>query len=200
MVIKSWARMFVFVTLLLYSGIFYSSSLKANTCIFATEKKSICQQPNQYLLFFPKLDKSIILTGGDSIHIGKNPIIKKKDPYKVFVYALVPGIVVHGIGHFYAKETTTGWILVGGEVLSLGILTYAAGVGLGETIGGQPDTINDDVAAMLGFTLFAGTWLYDLIDSPLAVQRYNRKILENMISASNLVLRKDTIMLVSDLP
>jgi len=170
--------MFVFMTLLICGVIFHSSSLKANTGIFATEKKSIYHKINQNILFFPKLDNSIILIGGDSIHTGKNPMIKKKDPYKAFVYALVPGIVVHGIGHFYAKENTTGWILVGTEVLSLGILTYAAGVGLGETIGGKSDTINDDVAAILDFTLFAGTWLYDLIDSPLAVQGYNRKILE----------------------
>ncbi|MGB8657488.1 MAG: hypothetical protein WCE90_06845 [Candidatus Zixiibacteriota bacterium] len=114
----------------------------------------------------------------DSIPGERTRPIKLKDPNMAIFYAIVPGTVVHGAGHFYAGRKATGWILFGGEVLSLGIFTYAVGSGFAEAMGGSNSNIDDDIAAILGGTLFLGTWIYDLFDAPLAVERHNRELLE----------------------
>jgi hypothetical protein len=112
--------------------------------------------------------------------------LKLKNPNVAFFYAFVPGFFVHGAGHFYAGEKKTGWILVAGEVVSLGVLTFSALVGLGESMDGSPTTIDIDALALAGTIIFIGTWVYDLIGAPLAVKTKNQMLLEKQNQAIQL--------------
>ena len=93
-------------------------------------------------------------------------------------YAVFPGFLVHGAGHFYAGENKIGWRLVAGEAVSLVMMTYAVGVGFAEAMGGSDRGNDDDLIGIAGAILFISTWVYDLAGSPVAVQKRNRKILE----------------------
>jgi len=114
----------------------------------------------------------------DSIGVERTNSTKLKNPNMAIFYAVVPGFLVHGAGHFYAGEKTTGWMLVAGEVLSLGMMTYAVGAGFAEAMGGSDSSNDDDMIGIAGAILFISTWVYDLAGSPVAVQKRNRKILE----------------------
>jgi hypothetical protein len=108
--------------------------------------------------------------------------LKLKDPNVAFFYAAVPGFFVHGAGHFYADEKKTGWILVGGEVVSLGVLTFAGLVGFAEAMGGEGST-SPDMLALTGTLIFIGTWVYDLIGAPIAVKKNNQMLLQKQSQA-----------------
>jgi len=113
----------------------------------------------------------------DSITVSREVYGRAKDPGKALFYALVPGLVVHGVGHFYAGDKTAGWVLVGGEVLGLCLIAYAAGARsdykpLSSDLDDEAETIG-----YFGLGLFVGTWIYDVIGAPLAVQRENRELL-----------------------
>jgi len=113
----------------------------------------------------------------DSIRVHTLDSLKLKDPNKAFLYAVVPGIVVHGAGHFYAGETTTGCVLVAGEVVSLSLAAYAIGVGIGESTNGSTSNSNAEIVGIFAGTLFITTWLYDIVGAPVAVQKYNEELL-----------------------
>ncbi|UCB51680.1 MAG: hypothetical protein JSV10_06735 [Candidatus Zixiibacteriota bacterium] len=112
----------------------------------------------------------------DSIVANSEVSTKLKDPGKALLYALVPGFVVHGAGHFYAGEKTAGWVLAGGEILSVCLIAYA--VGVSESGNGSTSDGNTEIIGVFGGLLFAGTWMYDVIGAPLAVQRENRDFLQ----------------------
>jgi len=112
----------------------------------------------------------------DTIRVGTLDSLRLKDPNKAFIYALVPGFIVHGTGHFYAGETTTGWILVAGEVLSLPLLAYAIGVGIGESTNESTSSSDAEIVGIFAGTLFMGTWIYDVIGAPLAVRKHNENL------------------------
>lgn len=103
--------------------------------------------------------------------------LKLKNPNVAFFYAFGPGFFVHGAGHFYADEKKTGWILVAGEIVSLGVLTFSGLVGFAESMGGAPPTGSEKLA-LTGSIIFVGTWVYDLIGAPIAVKRKNQTLLE----------------------
>ena len=114
----------------------------------------------------------------DSIIVNREVSRKLKDPGKALLYALVPGLVVHGAGHFYAGKTKTGAVLlgselVGGTIFSIGVV----GKGMSQLEGGEPWKYGD-VFMAFGGVLFVGSWIYDVIGAPLAVQRENQKLLE----------------------
>jgi hypothetical protein len=113
----------------------------------------------------------------DSIIVNHEVSRKLKDPGKALLYALVPGLVVHGAGHFYAGDKTAGWVLVGGEILGLCLIAYA--VGVRTDYKPQGSSLNDEAETIgvFGVGLFVGTWIYDVIGAPLAVQRENREFL-----------------------
>lgn len=113
----------------------------------------------------------------DSISVEGVGSRELKDPQVALLYAAVPGFFLHGAGHFYAGKKTAGWVLVGGEILSLSIMTCAVGLGLGESTNGSTSSTSADEVAILGGILFVGTWAYDIIGAPLAVQRQNRELL-----------------------
>ncbi len=114
----------------------------------------------------------------DSIRVNGAVSTELKDPEVALLYAAVPGFFVHGAGHFYAGEKTTGWVLVGGEILSLCIMTYAVGIGLSESTNGSISSRDADVIGIFGGALFVGTWVYDIMGAPLAVHKENQRLLQ----------------------
>ncbi|HAK97620.1 MAG TPA: hypothetical protein DCM87_22170 [Planctomycetes bacterium] len=90
--------------------------------------------------------------------------------------AIFPGIIWHGLGHRYAGDTAKAEEIEQMEALSL----LAAGVGTGLVFAGRS---NDNLMSLQvsGYTVggigalgFVGTWLYDIIYTPAAIDRYNR--------------------------
>ncbi len=90
--------------------------------------------------------------------------------------AIFPGIIWHGLGHRYAGDVRKAEEIEQMEALSL----LAAGVGTGLVFAGRSD---DNLVGLevSGYTLgglgalgFVGTWLYDIIYTPSAIERYNR--------------------------
>ena len=90
------------------------------------------------------------------------------------VYAVVPGLVVHGSGHFYAGKTKTGMLLLGAEVAGafLMFLTPAAG---SPGLEYNPDW---ELWQFAGAVLFVGSWVYDVARSPLVVKKQNKELHE----------------------
>lgn len=93
--------------------------------------------------------------------------------------AIFPGLLVHGLGHRYAGDPDTADELLLMEGYSL--LT----AGLGGTlyaIGDHEDADAVRVAGWVGMGVggagFLGTWLYDLVYTPSAVEEHNRRVRE----------------------
>jgi hypothetical protein len=75
--------------------------------------------------------------------------------------AVLPGLVVHGAGHFAAGDAETGWKLVGAEIASLGLTT--AGVAGLLVTGAADQTVTLFVGlTALGGTSFVYSWLADI--------------------------------------
>jgi len=113
-----------------------------------------------------------------------------RSPTKAFLIAFLPGSVVHGAGHFYAKKPKTGRILLATEGVGVLFTFYGwAGLfalGLESLDGGgwegwekwerKKDIFN--VLLYSGITLFVGSWVYDMIGAPLQAKAHNKKIME----------------------
>ena len=89
-------------------------------------------------------------------------------------------VLIAGGGHFYAEETGTGLtlLLVGGG-------SYLGGILLGSAIPKKTD-IGSGIYRVtveeynwtffwLGAAVYAGTWIYGIVDAPKAVRRYNQR-------------------------
>jgi hypothetical protein len=114
----------------------------------------------------------------DSIRVHTLDSLKLKDPNMALLYAVIPGVLIHGSGHFYAGKTKTGAVLLGSELVggtffSIGVV----GKGMSQLEGGEPWKYGNVFMAFGGF-LFFGSWIYDIIGAPLAVQRENREFLQ----------------------
>ena len=110
----------------------------------------------------------------DSIKVGDVDSIKLKDPNKAIFYAFIPGIIVHGAGHFYAGERTTGFLLLGSELVGATLILGGTSTGWGRS----SPTRKGFTVALIGGTLFFGSWIYDIVKSPLVVQKQNQKLLQ----------------------
>jgi hypothetical protein len=87
----------------------------------------------------------------------------------------VPGIVVHGAGHFYAGKKMTSALLFGAELGGVALVFYGVNLGIGEMDSERTATPN--VVAAGGAALFLGSWIYDIIGAPLTIVKENEKIL-----------------------
>jgi len=108
----------------------------------------------------------------DTIRVGTSDSLKLKSPYMAIFYAFVPGIVIHGSGHVYAGEIPTGMVLFGSELLGLGLI-FLGGVSGIES--GEPSNGGEN-AIFIGTLLFVGSWLYDIIESPIVVKKRNKDL------------------------
>lgn len=113
----------------------------------------------------------------DSVKIRNFSSRKLKSPWIAFGIALVPGFVVHGAGHFYAGRIGTGLLLLGTEVVGMSLLVYAAVSSIALAWGGEYDP-EAELWAIGGLVLFMGSWICDMVGSPLAVKKQNEKLLQ----------------------
>ena len=113
----------------------------------------------------------------DSTRVRPSDSLKLKDPNMALLYAVIPGVVIHGSGHFYAGKTKTGVVLLGSELVG-GTIFYIGGLdkAFSQSKGGKLG-IYGDIFIAFGGVLFVGSWIYDLVGAPLAVQRENRELL-----------------------
>ena len=113
----------------------------------------------------------------DSIRVHTLDSLKLKDPNMALLYAVIPGVVIHGSGHFYAGKTTTGAVLLGCGVVG-GYMFFIGALGQG--IPGESGELGkyEDVLWAFGGILFLGSWIYDLVGAPRAVQKENREFLQ----------------------
>jgi hypothetical protein len=108
----------------------------------------------------------------DSTQLQTSPSLKRKSPYMAIFYSFIPGIIVHGSGHFYAGDARTGSRLLGAE--AAGGLLIVGGFFLG-LAGVQTEA---GFAVLSGGILFVGSWVYDVVRSPLVVKKHNKELLE----------------------
>lgn len=98
--------------------------------------------------------------------------------------AIFPGLLIHGSGHFYAKDVNTGYTLLSMEIVSLVLMT----ISFSEIISPVEKDQSFNVSKIIffsGITIFGGTWLYDLIFSPDAVHRHNQENQDKFLLKEN---------------
>jgi hypothetical protein len=99
-------------------------------------------------------------------------MITPLDGGKAFQKALFPGLIIHGSGHFYAKEQNTGFSLMSAEILSLVMM----GISVNELLTPVAKDQSFNVSRAVFYTglgMFSISWLWDVVFAPRAVSDYN---------------------------
>jgi flagellar biosynthesis protein FliR len=81
---------------------------------------------------------------------------------------------MRGAGHFYAKDTNRGMSLLAAEIVSI----FMMGLSVSEVIQPQEDSQATSVSRAVfytGIAIFGGSWLYDVIFSGFAVDKFNNE-------------------------
>lgn len=113
-----------------------------------------------------------------------------------FGIALVPGAIIHGAGHFYAGKIGTGFVLLGCEFVGTGLIgggmisLIEKGIIKGES--GEPGVMMMEA----GLVLFAGSWIYDIIGSPIVVMKTNKDLLQGKHIGLKLQIKDENLKLV----
>ncbi len=89
-----------------------------------------------------------------------------------FQKAIFPGLVLHGAGHFYAKDQNTGLSLMSAEIVSLIIMGLSVQQFFAPAEPGYDYGVTKAVF-ISGVTIFSLSWLWDIIFAPQAVEKYN---------------------------
>ncbi len=101
------------------------------------------------------------------------PSLDFKDPNKAFLLATFPGLVVPGLGHFYAKD-----YIMGGVLAALRVGGLAVGI---------PGIINRDNPSILVASILAGfSYLADVANAPFATRKYNDRLEASHLRSSTL--------------
>jgi hypothetical protein len=101
-----------------------------------------------------------------------------KEPSRALLLAFFPGLLIHGYGHFYAKDKTIGTTLLGGEIISLAVMGFGLAVKENPEdynnsfLGGNPERRGKDMI-LYGGLLFGLTWIADIAHAPTAARDYN---------------------------
>lgn len=112
----------------------------------------------------------------------EHPVVEASEPSGSVIVgellAIFPGLLVHGIGHYYASDYATAGRLF--RIGEFGYLLTAAGGGVG--LGGYYlDRSNHDgfayslyatggTLALAGICYVFTAWIYDMVDTPRAVR------------------------------
>lgn len=91
---------------------------------------------------------------------------------KAFWNSVFPGLVIHGSGHFYAKNQGVGMSLLSAEIVSVIIMAVSVNEVLTPVQSDQSTTVSKAVF-FTGLTMFAASWLWDMIFTKSAVAEYN---------------------------
>jgi hypothetical protein len=186
------AKKVIALTMALTGGLWvysYASPGDAQTYVSRSRLENLQPEKSQGFSFTQLMQDS----SPDSVRTQGTNTAKTKEPYKAFLYALVPGAVVHGAGHFYARKVGTGFILLGCE------LTGAALVYLGTVTGvesGEPSP-GGTVAVATGAALFLGSWACDAVFAPLSIKRQNEELLREKRTRLELRLKNGDVRLVT---
>ncbi len=141
-----------------------------NTCVFysptnITQAMDLSAQRNSLSYLYAQGSGGI-----DSIYkeYERPDSLKLKSPNTALFYALVPGFVVHGAGHFYAGKTKTGVILLSMGTAG-GVMVIGGGIGAAFATSGV--STRGQIVIATGAILFIGSWLYDVFVAPKVVEK-----------------------------
>jgi hypothetical protein len=96
-----------------------------------------------------------------------------RSPNKALLFAVFPGFIAHGSGHFYARKPLTGLVLLATEAGGI-MLWRQGGNFMGASHGGTDGELSQ---FLIGMGLFFGSWAYDLICAPHAINKENEKLM-----------------------
>ncbi len=102
-------------------------------------------------------------------------------PENVFMVAVIPGFVVHGLGHVMADDLRTGYALFGGEMVSLAMLGYGLRQAADDVQSGAIGSIwawdkSSGANIIWGASaVFLITWAADFLHAPIAAEEYNQE-------------------------
>ncbi|MGB2989752.1 MAG: hypothetical protein WBC98_07305, partial [Candidatus Zixiibacteriota bacterium] len=100
--------------------------------------------------------------------------------------------VVHGAGHFYAGKTGTGLVLLGSELAGATLILASVGMSWEHgSVTGEAFPV-----AFVGGALFFGSWIYDMVKSPLIVQKQNRELLQGKSTDLELRMNAEDVRVV----
>lgn len=153
----------------------------------SSPKSSLLQSEHLNLLFAQQTNDSAKVANFDSR--------KLKNPWIAFGIALVPGSIVHGAGHFYAGKIGTGFVLLGSELVGTGLIVVGLVGGI-ETITGEPRE-GWVIELEVGLVLFVGSWIYDIIGSPIVVMKSNKDLLQRKHSGLKIQIKDGNLKLVT---
>jgi hypothetical protein len=91
-----------------------------------------------------------------------------------FQKALFPGIAMHGAGHFYARDKNMGMSLLSAEIVALIMMGLSVVELIQPEEGSQASNVSQ-VVFYTGLTIFGGAWLYDILFSGGAVEKFNNE-------------------------
>jgi TM2 domain-containing membrane protein YozV len=171
------AKKVIALTIALTGGLWvysYASPGDAQTYVSKSGLMNPDAEQSSGLVFAQRLQDSGKVEIPDSTEPQEASTTEAKEPYKAFLYALVPGAVVRGAGHLYAGKTGTGAVLLGSELAGATLLY----VSLGMSAGSRTVTAEAFPVAFAGVALFLGSWIYDMGGAPLAVQKENQRLLQ----------------------
>jgi hypothetical protein len=131
----------------------------------------------------------------DSNKVVSSDSIKLKSPWIALGIAVVPGVIVHGSGHFYAGKTKSGFWLLGAEVAGASIVYVSVLAGYAASEAGETGT-EAGFGVFGGLLLFVGSWVYDVVRSPMVVKKQNEELLQRRHSELKLQIKDENLKLV----
>jgi TM2 domain-containing membrane protein YozV len=169
---KPYLRLLILTALICCLSVEAHPALSTQSYLF---KNSVLKsQPIQYTPFLLSQQPQ------DSTSVKNTKSLKLKSPYMAIFYSFIPGIVFHGAGHIYAGKIGTGLLLFGSGIVGAGLFTIGSiDVVFSQMENSSPTWKPGYVLMATGSIMFIGSWFYDLIGSPLAVQKRNRELLQN---------------------
>ena len=138
-------------------------------------------------------NNNMILTSDTIVNNGNNnkKSIHQKSLNRAITLALVPGFLVHGMGHFYVGRKNTGVLLFFTSVLGICLYVvdfdnsdeyYEAGVindKFVENTWGEKHKYHD-IIYPASRILFFGSWAYDIFVAPIMCSRHNKRLREQV--------------------
>jgi hypothetical protein len=91
---------------------------------------------------------------------------------KAFWNAVFPGFIIHGSGHFYAKNQNMGMSLMSAEIVSLAIMAVSVNEVLAPVAPDESNTVSTAVF-LTGLTMFTVSWVWDMIFARSTAAEYN---------------------------
>lgn len=129
----------------------------------------------------------------DSTKVHLPNSLKLKSPYMAAFYSVIPGVLVHGCGHFYAGKSGTGCLLLGLEAGGV-VLLYVSFL---SAFGGAARQTDTDAIAFTGLLLFGGSWVYDFVASPIVVVRQNKYLRQEKRTGLKFQMKDGDLRLVA---